>query len=164
MKKSYSTINFACMLFCMLTVFSLSFESCSDKEDEAIDKPFKVTRLKGTLSFDEELQKYIIIPKNVAYPFESTWNYGSNVIYISNMTDEYKSMEGDVVFSGIVKKVDRYAHSNVCITIGYYSIELTELYSNKIESRSLSNDSTTLSVDSIKTEPLEVIEKMQQLD
>ena len=141
MKKNYSTLNIASILLGMLAVFSLSFVSCSDDDNEATDKPFEVIRLKGTLSFDEESQKYIIVPKNVAYPFESTANNGSNVIYISNMTDEYKSMVGDVVFSGIMKKIDRYAHPNVCIIVGYYSIELSELYSAETESRSLSDDS-----------------------
>ena len=137
MKKNYSTISIASLLLCMLATFSLSFASCSDN-DEASDESFKVTRLKGTLSFDEESQQYIIVPKNVAYPFASTWNYGTNVIYISNMTDEYKSMVGDVVFSGIVKRLDSSAHlPYVCIVAGYFSINLSELVPDETSAGSL---------------------------
>ena len=33
MKKNYSTISFASLLFCMLATFSLSFVSCSDDDE-----------------------------------------------------------------------------------------------------------------------------------
>ncbi|MBQ8520084.1 MAG: hypothetical protein IJ456_01610 [Bacteroides sp.] len=150
MKKNY--LLFASLLLCTLVVFSFSFVGCSDDTDEfnypegAIlpqgdeAQPFKVTRLKGTLEFDDIVQKYVIYPKNVSYPFESTANNGYNKIFISNMPDEYKLMRGNIEFSGMVQKLYSIAYSHICLTEGYFSIELSELLSD-IDSRSLPNDS-----------------------
>lgn len=154
MKKSNLNKVFTSLLVCMLAVTAFVLKGCKDESDSIFDypedaiiakgddaKPFKVTHLKGTLKFDEESQRYVIYPKNVAHPFESTFNHGSNTIYISNMTDEYESLEGDIVFSGIVKRLYTVAHPHVCIVQAFFSIELSELISEEVESRSLPNDS-----------------------
>lgn len=140
-------IAFASLYILGICCFSL--ESCNDENEDIFDypedaiipqgdeaKPFEAKLRPGTLSFDEKLQKYVIIPDYVTYPYECC-----NTIYISNMTDEYKSLEGNVLFSGTIKKLYSIARPPLYFTEGYYSIEVSELSSVETESRSLSNDS-----------------------
>ena len=134
----------------ILSICSLGLESCNDEndifdypEDAMIAKgheanPFEVKLRPGTLSFDEKSQRYVIIPDWATYPYECC-----NTIYITNMTDEYKLLEGRVLFSGTMKKLYSIARPPLYFTEGYYSIEVSELSLVETESRSLSNDSLT---------------------
>ena len=143
MKKTNHHRVWTGLMACLLAVTAWMFYGCSDDDYHypegavlpkgELAKPFQATRLKGVLRFDDEEKKWVINPKNVAYPFESTWNYGHNVIYISNMNNQYKSLKGDVVFSGTVKRLYTFAYPNICSTTGYFKIELSELYADDIE-------------------------------
>lgn len=151
MKKNH--LFFASLLLCMLAVFSFSFVGCSDNADELdypegailpqgdAAKPFKATRLKGTLKYDDIEQKWIIEPeaKNII----CLNNYSKCTYFITNMTDEYESLAGEVVYSGIVKLLYVIGSENTVTTESYFSIELSELSSAQPNSRSLSNDSFT---------------------
>lgn len=126
----------------MVSVFAfscLSLVSCNDDSEEIFDypegaeiitgdsaKPFKATRLKGTLSFDEEEQKWIIEPE-LHNNIGCFTGFIFPICIVSNMSEEYESMSGDIVYSGIVKAL--YRISNRC----YYSIKLTELTPNEKE-------------------------------
>ena len=149
MKKTNHHKVWSGLIACLLIVTSWMCSGCSDEYDHPegtvlpkgeLAKPFKVTRLKGVLKFDDEEQKWVIHPKNVAYPFESTSNFGHNVIYISNMNDKYKSLEGDVVFSGIVKRLYTFSHAHICTVIGYFKIELSELLPDETDSQTSSDE------------------------
>lgn len=151
MKKNH--LFFASLLLCMLAVFSFSFVGCSDNADELdypegailpqgdAAKPFKATRLKGTLKYDDIEQKWIIEPevKNII----CLNNYSKCTYFITNMTDEYESLAGEVVYSGIVKLLYVIGSENTVTTESYFSIELSEMSSAQPNSRSLSNDSFT---------------------
>ena len=152
MKKSNLNKVFTGLLVCVLAVTAFALKGCKDESDSIFDypkdaiiakgneaKPIEVKLWKGTLSFDDKSDRYVIISDGTAFSYEHC-----NTIYITNMTDEYKSLEGRVVFSGTMKKLYNLERPPLYFSEGYYTIELSELISEEVESRSLSNDSPDL--------------------
>lgn len=161
MKKSNLNKVFTSLLVCMLAVTAFALKGCKDESDSIFDypkdaiiakgneaKPIEVKLWKGTLSFDDKSDRYVIISDGTAFSYEHC-----NTIYITNMTDEYKSLEGRVVFSGTMKKLYNLERPPLYFSEGYYTIELSELISEETESRSLSNDSLTFNCFTPAPEP-----------
>lgn len=132
MKKNHLNRLFATLMVGLLSIGCITFWSCQNEDEEFLDypegavlpkgdeaKPFKAIELKGTLSFDEELQKWVIEPN-----LDNIWcltGFIFPIYAITNMSDEYKLLEGKVVYSGIVKR--RYYLGNK----SYCTIKLTGL-------------------------------------
>ena len=108
MKKNYSTISFASLLFCMLAVFSLSFVSCSDddevkymEEDVILEdndvyrkyisavwynniekRTMEVTDVKSRLEYDELIGKWVLVSYDTPL--------GTVVIELDNVKEDLK--------------------------------------------------------------------------
>lgn len=142
MKKNNLNKLFTGLLVCMLAVTAFAFQGCTNEDDSIFDypegavlpkgddaKPLKLKDFHGTLAFDDLEQAWIVRLKYVGPPI--AYNYDRYVIYVSNMTDEYKAMVGEILFSGILKKLYSIPNTNPAICflggINYFSIELTKI-------------------------------------
>ena len=142
MKKNNLNKLFTGLLVCMLAVTAFAFQGCTNEDDSIFDypegavlpkgddaKPLKLKDFHGTLAFDDLEQAWIVRLKYVGPPI--AYNYDRYVIYVSNMTDEYKAMAGEILFSGILKKLYSIPNTNpaICFSGGtnYFSIELTKI-------------------------------------
>ena len=140
MKKSNLNKVFTSLLVCMLAVTAFAFQGCTDEDDSIFDypegavlpkgddaKPLKLKDFHGTLAFDDLEQAWVVRLKYVVPLIV----YKNDVIYVSNMTDEYKAMAGGILFSGILKKLYSIPNTNpaICFSGGtnYFSIELTKI-------------------------------------
>ncbi|MBR2457560.1 MAG: hypothetical protein IKB31_10500 [Bacteroidaceae bacterium] len=141
MKKNNLNKVFTGLLVCMLAVTAFAFQGCTNEDDSIFDypegavlpkgddaKPLKLKDFHGTLAFDDLEQAWIVRLKHVGPPI--VYNYDRYVIYVSNMTDEYKAMAGEILFSGILKKLYSIPEApGFCFSGGtnYFSIELTKI-------------------------------------
>ena len=140
MKKNNLNKVFTGLLVCMLAVTAFAFQGCTNEDDSIFDypegavlpkgddaKPLKLKDFHGTLAFDDLEQAWVVRLKYVVPLIV----YKNDVIYVSNMTDEYKAMAGEILFSGILKKLYSIPNTNPAICffggINYFSIELTKI-------------------------------------
>lgn len=139
MKKNNLNKVFTGLLVCMLAVTAFAFQGCTNEDDSIFDypegavlpkgddaKPLKLKDFHGTLAFDDLEQAWVVRLKYVVPLIV----YNNDVIYVSNMTDEYKAMAGEILFSGILKKLYSIPDtSGFCYSGGtnYFSIELTKI-------------------------------------
>lgn len=140
MKKNHLNKLFTGLLVCMLAVTAFAFQGCTNEDDSIFDypegavlpkgddaKPLKLKDFHGTLAFDDLEQAWVVRLKYVVPLIV----YKNDVIYVSNMTDEYKAMAGEILFSGILKKLYSIPNTNPAICflggINYFSIELTKI-------------------------------------
>lgn len=140
MKKNNLNKVFTGLLVCMLAVTAFAFQGCTNEDDSIFDypegavlpkgddaKPLKLKDFHGTLAFDDLEQAWVVRLKYVVPLIV----YNNDVIYVSNMTDEYKAMAGGILFSGILKKLYSIPNTNpaICFSGGtnYFSIELTKI-------------------------------------
>ena len=139
MKKNNLNKVFTGLLVCMLAVTAFAFQGCTNEDDSIFDypegavlpkgddaKPLKLKDFHGTLAFDDLEQAWVVRLKYVVPLIV----YNNDVIYVSNMTDEYKAMAGEILFSGILKKLYSIPDtSGFCFSGGtnYFSIELTKI-------------------------------------
>lgn len=140
MKKNNLNKVFTGLLVCMLAVTAFAFQGCTNEDDSIFDypegavlpkgddaKPLKLKDFHGTLAFDDLEQAWVVRLKYVVPLIV----YNNDVIYVSNMTDEYKAMAGEILFSGILKKLYSIPNTNpaICFSGGtnYFSIELTKI-------------------------------------
>ena len=139
MKKNNLNKVFTGLLVCMLAVTAFAFQGCTNEDDSIFDypegavlpkgddaKPLKLKDFHGTLAFDDLEQAWVVRLKYVVPLIV----YKNDVIYVSNMTDEYKAMAGGILFSGILKKLYSIPDtSGFCYSGGtnYFSIELTKI-------------------------------------
>ena len=140
MKKNNLNKVFTGLLVCMLAVTAFAFQGCTNEDDSIFDypegavlpkgddaKPLKLKDFHGTLAFDDLEQAWVVRLKYVVPLIV----YNNDVIYVSNMTDEYKDMAGEILFSGILKKLYSIPNTNpaICFSGGtnYFSIELTKI-------------------------------------
>ena len=140
MKKNNLNKLFTGLLVCMLAVTAFAFQGCTNEDDSIFDypegavlpkgddaKPLKLKDFHGTLAFDDLEQAWVVRLKYVVPLIV----YKNDVIYVSNMTDEYKAMAGEILFSGILKKLYSIPNTNpaICFSGGtnYFSIELTKI-------------------------------------
>jgi len=140
MKKNNLNKVFTGLLVCMLAVTAFAFQGCTNEDDSIFDypegavlpkgddaKPLKLKDFHGTLAFDDLEQAWVVRLKYVVPLIV----YKNDVIYVSNMTDEYKAMAGGILFSGILKKLYSIPNTNpaICFSGGtnYFSIELTKI-------------------------------------
>ena len=140
MKKNNLNRVFTGLLVCMLAVTAFAFQGCTNEDDSIFDypegavlpkgddaKPLKLKDFHGTLAFDDLEQAWVVRLKYVVPLIV----YNNDVIYVSNMTDEYKAMAGEILFSGILKKLYSIPNTNpaICFSGGtnYFSIELTKI-------------------------------------
>ena len=139
MKKNNLNKVFTGLLVCMLAVTAFAFQGCTNEDDSIFDypegavlpkgddaKPLKLKDFHGTLAFDDLEQAWVVRLKYVVPLIV----YKNDVIYVSNMTDEYKAMAGEILFSGILKKLYSIPDtSGFCYSGGtnYFSIELTKI-------------------------------------
>ena len=140
MKKNNLNKVFTGLLVCMLAVTAFAFQGCTNEDDSIFDypegavlpkgddaKPLKLKDFHGTLAFDDLEQAWVVRLKYVVPLIV----YKNDVIYVSNMTDEYKAMAGEILFSGILKKLYSIPNTNpaICFSGGtnYFSIELTKI-------------------------------------
>ena len=140
MKKNNLNKLFTGLLVCMLAVTAFAFQGCTNEDDSIFDypegavlpkgddaKPLKLKDFHGTLAFDDLEQAWVVRLKYVVPLIV----YKNDVIYVSNMTDEYKAMAGGILFSGILKKLYSIPNTNpaICFSGGtnYFSIELTKI-------------------------------------
>lgn len=124
-------------IFTVLVICSLSVLSCKDDNDEYPKKVYP-TEVKeyvledalGDLCYDEELEKWIIVPDG-----DSFFVGDENGCYfiIPEMDEQYKELEGKVVFSGKVV-LSYYVESGDVFgsTVFYYSIHLDSLSSSSV--------------------------------
>ena len=143
MKRNNLNKVFTGLLVCMLAVTAFAFQGCTNEDDSIFDypegavlpkgddaKPLKLKDFHGTLAFDDLEQAWVVRLKYVVPLIV----YNNDVIYVSNMTDEYKAMAGGILFSGILKKLYSIPNTNpaICFSGGtnYFSIELTKIASS----------------------------------
>ena len=140
MKKNYSTISFASLLLCMLAVFSLTFASCSDDDenneaesdfnfftlDESAWRYYTPTNAWGQVQYDELVEAWTIAqctPQPVSAIYLGGDCSGVKLV-ITNMKEEYKAYENQsVIFSG--EAVWKYSAQHKITTLKYYICELT---------------------------------------
>ena len=141
MKKNNLNKVFTGLLVCMLAVTAFVLKGCKDEEkDYFIDYPkdgdiinYIISDVKGKLAYSEEEKRWVIHPNMDDSPFPSGDEMGS-MLFVLNMKEEYKELEGEIYFSGRATYIYRRVHGMGGTNI--FLIELTHI-SRRTDSRAI---------------------------
>ena len=122
----------------------MTFKGCKDEDKNyTVIYPSKgeitnyiVSDVKGKLTFSDEDKKWVIHPDMEDSPFPSGDEMGS-ALFVSNMKNEYKELEGDILFSG--RATYLYKRVYYRTSTRFYSLDLTHI-SKRTTSRTINNE------------------------
>ena len=143
MKKNNLNKVFTGLLVCMLAVSAFVLKGCKDEEkDYFIDYPkdgdiinYTVSDVKGKLAYSEEEKEWVIYPDMMFSPFPSGDEMGC-MLFVLNMKDEYKELEGEIYFSGRATYIYRRVYGNGMSSTNIFLLELTQI-SSRTDSRAI---------------------------
>lgn len=140
MKRLNFSLFQVSLLACLLCALSLSLASCGDNENPSKPyeekpevvvpqdrKPVSVSDVLGTLSYNEELREWIIVPiYEQPNMFVQLGDDEGMYLIVSKMKKAYETYAGAISFSGTVKPKHNLLYKGGSVT-HVYTVELSKI-------------------------------------